>query len=236
MNDCRNSLFSQSCLIVQRRRTIRVCRRGSIQGSEYGGGGFDLSVFLMIWTVLPGRLSSYVCFIIKMQLNTAKSAKNARNWSKSRIIWPLFNLESLNFARTFMQTNSAATLDITSSNTFIKVWRKKNGCKSCLQASCFSSQQTSGSRILKAVLHWSSLSVILSEIDWTIIEKSPQEHITVYVICCRPEVDGWVMSGHNAKTTEVYVVVKFEDTSSSSFQDIQKLLRDGRSGGYRRYH
>ena len=52
-----------------------------------------------------------------MQLNTAqKGAKRVRP-ATSRIIRPLFNTESPNFTRIFMQTYSSATPNITSSAT-----------------------------------------------------------------------------------------------------------------------
>ena len=41
-------------------------------------------------------------------------------------------------------------------------------------------------------------------------------------ICCRPEVVHDVISGHNVKNIEPYLVVYFEIPSSNSFPDIQK--------------
>ena len=44
----------------------------------------------------------------------------------------------------------------------------------------------------------------------------------VYAICCRPEVDGDVISSENAKTIEGYAVLNLEIASFSSFPDIPK--------------
>ena len=41
----------------------------------------------------------------------------------------------------------------------------------------------------------------------------------VYAIYCRSEVDGDVISGENVKTTEGYVLLKFEVASSNSFRE-----------------
>ena len=46
------------------------------------------------------------------------------------------------------------------------------------------------------------------------------EHI--YVICCRLEVAGDVISGENEKTIEGYAVLNFEVASFSSFRDVPK--------------
>ena len=43
----------------------------------------------------------------------------------------------------------------------------------------------------------------------------------VYAICCRPEVAGDVISSENVKTTEGYVVLKFEAASISSLLENQ---------------
>ena len=47
----------------------------------------------------------------------------------------------------------------------------------------------------------------------------PNEH--VYVIRCRPEVAGDVISGENAKTIEGYAVLNFETANISSFWENQ---------------
>ena len=49
----------------------------------------------------------------------------------------------------------------------------------------------------------------------------------VYAICCRPEVDGDVISSYNVKTSEGYDVLNLEVTSFSSFREIKKSFRDG---------
>ena len=41
----------------------------------------------------------------------------------------------------------------------------------------------------------------------------------VYVIFCRPEVAGDVVSGGNVKTTEGYVLLNFEAASVGSFRE-----------------
>ena len=46
----------------------------------------------------------------------------------------------------------------------------------------------------------------------------------VYAICCRPEVDDEVISGHSVKIVEGYTVVNFEVASSSSLRDFPKRL------------
>ena len=46
-----------------------------------------------------------------------------------------------------------------------------------------------------------------------------KEHI--YVICCRLEVDGDVISGANIKTIECYALLNFEAASISSFHENQ---------------
>ena len=46
----------------------------------------------------------------------------------------------------------------------------------------------------------------------------------VYAICCRPEIDGDVISGENVKTIEGYAVLNFEVASFSSFRDINKKI------------
>ena len=48
---------------------------------------------------------------------------------------------------------------------------------------------------------------------------TPNEH--VYVICCRPEVAGDVISCENVKTIEVYAALNFEAASISSFWENQ---------------
>ena len=54
----------------------------------------------------------------------------------------------------------------------------------------------------------------------------------VYVICCRPEVAGDVISSENVNTLERYAILNFEVASFNSFRDIQKKsFRDGGGGG-----
>ena len=48
------------------------------------------------------------------------------------------------------------------------------------------------------------------------------QNLHVCAICCRPEVVYDIISGRNVKTIVVYVAVKFEVASSSSFRDIKK--------------
>ena len=51
----------------------------------------------------------------------------------------------------------------------------------------------------------------------------------VYATCCRPEVDGDVISGVKVKTIEGYAVLYFEVASSNSFRDIPKTFRRRRT-------
>ena len=46
------------------------------------------------------------------------------------------------------------------------------------------------------------------------------EHVCA--ICCRREIDDYVISGWNFKTVECYIAVNFEVISSSCFRDIRK--------------
>ena len=57
-----------------------------------------------------------------------------------------------------------------------------------------------------------------------------------YAICCRPEVDGDVISDENVKTVEGYAALNCEVASSNSFRDIFKIyiFRDGGGGRHRR--
>ena len=55
------------------------------------------------------------------------------------------------------------------------------------------------------------------------------EHVCA--ICCRPELDCYVVSGRNIKTVVDYVVVNFKAATSSSFRDIKTLFRDDGGGG-----
>ena len=55
-------------------------------------------------------------------------------------------------------------------------------------------------------------------------DRNETENEHVYAMCCRPEVDGGVISGRNVKTVEGYVV-KFEASSLSSFRDINKTRK-----------
>ena len=54
----------------------------------------------------------------------------------------------------------------------------------------------------------------------------------VYMLCCRPEVDGDVISCCNVKTIEGCVVVNFEVASSNTFPDFRNIsFCDGEVGG-----
>ena len=58
----------------------------------------------------------------------------------------------------------------------------------------------------------------------------------VHAICCRPEVDGDVISSENVKTIEGYAVLNFEVVTISSFRDIpKKSFLDGGGGGRGRH-
>ena len=46
----------------------------------------------------------------------------------------------------------------------------------------------------------------------------------VYVICCRQEAAGDVISTRNVESTDSHVVVNFEVASYSLFQNIKKII------------
>ena len=57
----------------------------------------------------------------------------------------------------------------------------------------------------------------------TIVGKSQPQTEYIYAICCRPEVDGDVISGRNVNTVKATLRHIFEDARSSSFGDIKNI-------------